>query len=204
VTLNALPRSLVDNPELGAWISFRQQGRATVFAGKVELGQGIGTALGQIAADELDMAVDLVEVVPADTGHSPDEGFTAGSYSVEASGASVRLAAAQARAALLAAASTRLGATSTVTCRDGQVLLNGQPAGLDFWTLEADVDWARHVTGQTPVKHTNDHVAVGASIRRADIPAKWFAAALSMIWRRRPLACTVVRQPFGLQGSSRR
>jgi CO/xanthine dehydrogenase Mo-binding subunit len=196
---NLLPKSIVDNPVLGTWIAFSQTGRATVSAGKVELGQGIDTALAQIAADELDMAVGLIDVVSADTDHAPDEGFTAGSYSVEISGASVRLAAAQARAALLAAASARLGGASDLACRNGLVLRDGQATALDFWVLAADVDWGQHITGQVPVKRQVDHVAVGTSVPRADIPARLLGGGF--IHDRTPaglLHARVVRQPFRL------
>ncbi|MGO4841801.1 molybdopterin cofactor-binding domain-containing protein, partial [Rhizobiaceae sp. 2RAB30] len=106
MSMQALPKSLVDNPELRRWLSFEHPGRIMVRSGKVELGQGIATALAQIAAEELDVAVERIDMVPSDTARSPDEGLTAGSQSVEQSGSAIRLAAAQSRAALLLAASS--------------------------------------------------------------------------------------------------
>ena len=53
---NTLPQSLIDNPLLSQWIAFEQKGRVRVGSGKVEIGQGILTALTQIAAEELDAA----------------------------------------------------------------------------------------------------------------------------------------------------
>ncbi len=50
-----LPGSLADNRMLDAWIRIAADGTATVCTGKVELGQGIVTALAQIAAEELDL-----------------------------------------------------------------------------------------------------------------------------------------------------
>ena len=52
----ALPQSLIDNPVLGRWVAFEEGGRVRVASGKVEIGQGILTALTQIAAEELDVA----------------------------------------------------------------------------------------------------------------------------------------------------
>ena len=49
-----LPVSLAANPKLSSWLKFSAQGQITVSPGKVEIGQGIVTALAQIAADELD------------------------------------------------------------------------------------------------------------------------------------------------------
>lgn len=195
---NALPRSLQDNPELGAWVSFDRPGRIGVRSGKVELGQGILTALAQIAADELMVDPGLVDLLAADTDRSPDEGITAGSQSVEVSGASIRFALAQARAALLGAAAARLGADPAgLSCRDGRVLLDGAPTGLDFWALAADVDWRQPVTGAVPV--ADAHAAVGASLPRIDMAAKRGGAGfIHDIALPGMLHVRVVRQPFRL------
>src|SRR4051794_7886069 len=75
-----VPPHVVTNPRLGAWIKV-EDGIVCVQVGKVELGQGILTALGQIAADALDLPLASVRVVPAST-EGPDQGLTAGSLSV--------------------------------------------------------------------------------------------------------------------------
>ena len=95
-----LPGSLQTNRMLDAWIRIGADGKVTVFTGKVELGQGIITALAQIAAEELDVPLAQVTMVPADTGRTPNEGQTAGSQSVENSGTALRMAGAEVRAAL--------------------------------------------------------------------------------------------------------
>src|SRR5436305_4354395 len=103
-----LPGSLNGNRMLDAWIRINPDGTATVFTGKVELGQGIVTALAQIAAEELDLPLARVSMVSGDTGRTPDEGQTAGSQSIENSGTALRLAAAEIRAVLLELAATKL------------------------------------------------------------------------------------------------
>ena len=82
---------------------------ATVFTGKVELGQGILTALWQIAAEELDLPLSRVTILQVDTSRSPNEGFTFGSQSIENSGVALRLAGAEARAILIELAAKKLG-----------------------------------------------------------------------------------------------
>src|SRR5690349_2284332 len=74
-----LPGSLDENRSLDSWIRIDGDGTITVFTGKAELGQGIRTALLQVAAEELDVAPSDITLVTADTGRTPDEGFTAGS-----------------------------------------------------------------------------------------------------------------------------
>src|SRR5437868_15428 len=90
-----LPGSLANNKMLDAWIRINPDGTATVFTGKVELGQGILTALGQIAAEELDLPLSRVTLVSGDTSRTPNEGVTSGSQSIENSGTALRLAAAE-------------------------------------------------------------------------------------------------------------
>src|SRR5262245_23575919 len=95
-----LPGSLNGNRLLSAWLRINADGTATVFTGKVELGQGILTSLAQIAAEELDLPMARVVMVTADTGRTPNEGQTAGSQSIENSGTALRLAGAEVRAML--------------------------------------------------------------------------------------------------------
>lgn len=103
----ALPASLAANPRLGDWLRVLPTGVVEVRSGKVELGQGVLTALAQIAAEELDVDVARVRMIPAETGVSPDEGYTAGSLSIQHSGAALRVAGAEARAIYVRAAAER-------------------------------------------------------------------------------------------------
>src|SRR5262245_29172822 len=93
----ALPAGLRATPRLDRWLGISSEGHVTLSPGKVEIGQGILTVLAQICADELDIAIDRVRLVPADTALSPNEGVTSGSLSVSDCGMSVRQVAAQAR-----------------------------------------------------------------------------------------------------------
>src|SRR5215472_19181357 len=105
----ALPGSLNGNRRLDAWIRIAADGGATVCTGKVELGQGIATALAQIAAEELDLPLERLHMVSGDTERTPNEGFTSGSQSIENGGVALRLAGAEVRAILLDLAAKRLG-----------------------------------------------------------------------------------------------
>src|SRR6476659_2240748 len=107
-----LPGSLQNNRKLDGWIRINPDGSATVFTGKVELGQGIVTALAQIAAEELDLPLARVNMISGDTGRTPNEGQIVGSQSVENSGTALRLAAAEVLAILLELAVAKLDAAS--------------------------------------------------------------------------------------------
>jgi nicotinate dehydrogenase subunit B len=102
-----LPGSLQTNRRLDAWLRINADGTATVFTGKVELGQGILTALQQIAAEELDLPLNRLKIISGDTSATPNEGQTAGSQSVENSGTALRMAGAEVRAMLVELAAKR-------------------------------------------------------------------------------------------------
>src|SRR6202171_2996662 len=106
---SSLPVSLSANPVLSSWIRFSSEGQVMVSPGKVEIGQGIVTALAQIAADELDVEIGRVQMIRASTAGSPNEGVTSGSLSVQHSGRAIRQACAEIRNIFLGVAADRLG-----------------------------------------------------------------------------------------------
>jgi nicotinate dehydrogenase subunit B len=171
-SLAAIP-SLAANPVLASWLAFSPGDTVTIFSGKVEYGQGIWTALAQIAAEELGVALARVAVAPVGTGGSPDEGVTAGSLSIQHSGSALRQACAQARALLLAAAAARLGTTSSaLTVDDGQILAAGQPTGLSYWSLASPGLLDRGASAPVPVKPPGRWSVAGRSAPRLDLPDK--------------------------------
>ena len=88
----------MNKPEkLAPRVRFEADGTVSVTTGKVELGQGIATALAQIAAEELDMDFQKIRILPVSTEYSPDEGVTSGSLSIQDGGKSLREACAEAR-----------------------------------------------------------------------------------------------------------
>ena len=183
---NTLPKSLVDNPRLDTWVAFEDGGKVRVATGKVELGQGIVTALSQIAAEELDVAPERLRIVSGDTGHSPNEGYTAGSLSVEGSGAAIRLACAEVRHLFVARAAEALGMEpGRITVEDGRFLRDGVDTGFDYWTLAPQVDLSRDATGSAPAKSPASFRIVGTSQPRLDLPRSFSARLLCTTLRRR-------------------
>jgi nicotinate dehydrogenase subunit B len=167
-----LPGSLQTNRRLDAWLRINSDGTTTVFTGKVELGQGILTALRQIAAEELDLPLDRIAMISGDTSRTPNEGQTAGSQSVENSGTALRMAGAEARAILLDLAAKRLGvAADALSVADGVISApDGRKVG--YGELAAEADLKREATAKVAPKPATSHRIVGKSIPRFDIPAK--------------------------------
>ena len=88
---------LADARRLTQRVHFERDGTVTIASGKVDLGQGISTALAQIAAEELGVALSKVKILPASTAYSPNEGVTSGSLSIQDGGTSLRKAQAHCR-----------------------------------------------------------------------------------------------------------
>jgi CO/xanthine dehydrogenase Mo-binding subunit len=169
-----LPGSLRGNRRLSQWLRFRASGFVEVFSGKVEIGQGILTALAQIVAEELDVSFAQVRMMPASTAHSPDEAVTSGSLSVQDSGTALRHACAEARALYLAAAAVRLGARiEALTIAEGDIASPGG-ARTSYWELADDALLEREATGKVAPKPTSAHRVVGHAIARGDLPDKVF------------------------------
>jgi nicotinate dehydrogenase subunit B len=168
-----LPADLAANPVLARWLDFSRDGEVTVRVGKVEYGQGIWTALAQVAAEELQVTLARVRVAPVSTGTSPDEGVTAGSRSVQDSGSALRQACAQARDLLLAVAAAKLEVNyATLAVADGQIRTADGPAGLSYWTLAEPGVLDRPAGVPVPSRPAGEWSVAGRSAPRLDIPDK--------------------------------
>lgn len=168
----ALPGSLSGNRMLDAWLRINSDGTVTICTGKVELGQGILTALEQIAADELDVAPGRITLISGDTAQTPDEGFTSGSQSIEYGGTAIRYACAEARDILLRLAARKLKTTyDKLTVEDGTITTQdgGKTA---YWQLSAEAELHREASAAVPPKPPEQHRLIGQSKPRLDLPAK--------------------------------
>jgi CO/xanthine dehydrogenase Mo-binding subunit len=166
--------SLAVNPLLSQWIRFAQNDLVLLKLGKVEIGQGIVTALVQIATEELDLSWGRVQPVSTDTVDSPDEGITAGSRSVMTSAPAVRLVCAQVRALLLDAAAQRAGVPrESLRVVDGAVFGPSDTRYGSYWELLTPSMLAVPVTGDVAPKPPAEHTLVGRSLPRLDLPDKF-------------------------------
>lgn len=173
-----LPRSLAANPDLDSWLRIDADGTVSVFSGKCEIGQGIKTALAQVVADELDVALERIRMHTVDTARSPNEGRTVGSNSVPDSGTALRLAAAEARQLLFENASERLGAPlEQLGVDDGRIIANGGGRSVTYWELLSGERFNTRVSGEARVKNPDLHRYVGTSQPRIDLPAKFLGEA---------------------------
>ena len=167
-----LPGSLDGNRQLQQWLTINADGTVTVRPGKVEIGQGILTALVQMVSEELDVKVERIRLVAAGTDSSPNEGITSGSRSIQESGIALRYASAEARELLLSRAAERLGVSmERLTVEDGVV--HARDGGsVTYWELADDALLKREARGDATPKTAAQHEVVGRSLPRIDIPGK--------------------------------
>jgi nicotinate dehydrogenase subunit B len=168
-----LPGSLEKLPWLDGWIRIDPDGKVTVFSGKVELGQGIKTALLQVAAEELVVNPARITLVTADTDRTANEGYTAGSHSMQDSATAIRNAAAQVRAILVGLAAQKFGAApDSLKIEDG-VIDAGAGRRATYGELVAGQP-VLHVQAQpqSPLRDPKVHTVMGQPMHRVDIPAK--------------------------------
>jgi nicotinate dehydrogenase subunit B len=166
------------SPDLDSWIRMAADGSVTVLTGCVEMGTGILTALSQIVAEELDVPIDRVSLISADTDVVPNQGITAATTTIGSSANATKRAAAMARQVLLGLASQELCADiHALEVRDGVVRVKDDPAvQISFGALIGGRQFGQIVDVDVPVKPPAEYRIVGRSVPRIDIPQKLTAA----------------------------
>lgn len=92
--------AIADDNNIAAWIHIQENGKISVFTGKVEVGQNIRTSLAQVVAEELSVPMDAIEMTMGDTLLTPYDHGTYGSLTTPTMGPKLRKAAASLREAL--------------------------------------------------------------------------------------------------------
>lgn len=173
-----LPQYLLANPRLSQRVQFNQDRTVTIRPGKVEIGQGIISAIAQIAAEELDLAYDRILVLPVDTTLSPNEASTSGSRSIQEGGESMRYACAEIRYLFLEAAAAKLnlpiGALRVI---DGLIYSEIGSTEMSYWDLLPSVNLDVDANGRAAPKIASAYALIGSSLPRKDILNKITGAA---------------------------
>ncbi len=160
--------------QVDSWLVIGADGSVTVFAGKVELGTGVSTALRQIVAEELDAPFDRITWVQGDSDRTVDQGSTVGSQTIKRGGAQLRLAAANARAILLGqAALTFSQPEEALVIANGVISVRNSPdQRVTFGQLLGGKRFDRVVDANVKPKRTSDYTIVGKPVPRVELPAK--------------------------------
>jgi CO/xanthine dehydrogenase Mo-binding subunit len=172
--------------ELDSWVAITPDGRATAFFGKMDMGQSLDIAIAQIVADELDVAVDKVDVVMGDTALTCNQGGASGSTGIFSGAKPLRNASAQARLLLMQSASQKLGVpVEQLRVDDGVVSAASDPARKVSYAeliggrhFNHKVEWnkqtgnAMDIKVEAKPKSPSEYKVVGKSFTRRDLPGK--------------------------------
>ena len=165
--------------DLNAYLLIGENGRVTVFSGKIEMGQGVLTSQAQMAAEELGVALESVDMVLGDTDLCPWDMGTFGSLTTRMFGPVLRAAAAEARAVLLNLAAATLGvAKAELTIENGVVSVTGNTSRkVTYAELAKGKKIARLVGEKAVLRSVAQFQVMGKSPRRFDGREKVTGAA---------------------------
>ena len=150
--------SLSNSPWVSDWLDFSRDGKLILHTGKVDIGQRITTALALIAAEELSIPFDYITVRKTRTDVDPNEGYTAGSFSMQHSGYAIKKASATARHIFTKKASERLNvAEQELKISDGQFRATGTNLSVTYWELMSDVMLDVDVDEEVETKNPADY-----------------------------------------------
>jgi nicotinate dehydrogenase subunit B len=161
----AMNPSIEAHTKVEQWVELTDKGRILLHTGKVDIGQKISTALALIAAEELDVDYDRVDVKRTETDIDPNEGFTSGSMSMQHSGNALRMASATARHYMLNIAAEKLGVgVESLEVEDGLIQSRETNASVTYWELMSDRKFDILVDENVKVKAPKDHTKVGTMV----------------------------------------
>ena len=156
--------------DFNAYLLVGADGRVTVFAGKIEMGQGVMTSLAQMAAEELAVDVTAIDMVLGDTARCPTDMGTFGSLTTRMFGPALRAAAADARGVLVALAAERLGVPAErLVASHGTVSVAGDAARrVTYGELSKGQRIVRTVGAPAVLRAAKDFQVMGRSLQRLD------------------------------------
>jgi len=193
----SLPGDLKGTPMLNAWIRINADKTVTLLVGKVELGQGVLTAVSQVCAEELDVDISRIKLISGDTALVPNEGVTAGSFSMPYCATAVQYASAEVRSILLGLASQSLKVpVDQLSVQDG-LIKSSTGLSISYWDLTLGQSLERKATGSIKPKDPSQYRYIGHAVGRIDFPKKMTGQAI-FLQEMRPkgmLFAHIVRPP---------
>lgn len=156
--------------DLNAYLRVGEDGRVSLFTGKIEMGQGVHTSLAQMLAEELDVPLTAIDPVMGDTDTCPWDMGTFGSMTTRFFGPPLRRAGAEAREALLELAADRLHVPITrLDTRAGRVFDRQNPdASVEYGDLVRGRRLERRASGEAQLEPMAEHTVCGVPTQRMD------------------------------------
>ncbi|MCC6778304.1 MAG: xanthine dehydrogenase family protein molybdopterin-binding subunit [Hyphomicrobiales bacterium] len=174
--------------QLSSYIAVNANGTVSAFFGKMDMGQGLFVAIGQMVAEELDVPFKTVTVIMGDTSNSVNQGGASGSTGIQYGGKQMRMAAAEARRVLVDMAAAKLGLPADqLTVTDAVVHAKSDPSKKASYAeliggryFNVQLEWNKqlgnllYAPGKAKPKDPKDYKIVGKPIKREDIAPKVF------------------------------
>lgn len=156
--------------DLNAYLRIDEDGRVTVFSGKIEMGQGVHTSLAQMAAEELRVPLDSITMVMGDTDLCPWDAGTWGSLTTRMFGPALRAAAAEARVVLTDLAAKKLGVPrEQLVISDGVVSVSGSSdRKVSYGELAKGKQISRLVDEKAVLRSVKEFSVMGKPTKRLD------------------------------------
>jgi len=165
--------------DFNAYLVIGENGRVTVFSGKIEMGQGAMTSQAQMVAEELGVELASIDMVLGDTDRCPWDMGTFGSLTTRMFGPALRAAAAQARLVLTTLAARKLGVSQDrLVVKAGRVTVAGEPnRAVSYGELSKGARITQVVDDKAVLRAASEFRVMGASPPRLDAPEKVTGAA---------------------------
>jgi nicotinate dehydrogenase subunit B len=174
--------------QISSYITIEPDGSVVAYYGKIDGGQGLGTSIAQMVAEEIDVAYEHVKVVMGDSGQTLDMGGASAAIGVSHGGMMLRRTAAETRRLLVEMASHKLGLPAdALTVSDGVVHAKADPSKRVTYAeliggryLDNKVKWngklsnGLRVEVEAPLKKHTEYKVIGQSLPRRDLPGKVF------------------------------
>jgi len=185
---DAAARPSLKPDRLDSYIAIGKDGTITAYYGKIDGGQGLGTAIAQMVAEEFDVPLDRVDIVMGDTSRTVNMGGASAATGISRAGMNLRAMAAEARRLMIDMAAKKLGVPAErLTVTDGVIhdaadasrriaygdVVAGVPVdGPVNWNGQLGLNLA--VTGKALIKDPKHFKIIGKSPPRRDLPGKVF------------------------------
>jgi CO/xanthine dehydrogenase Mo-binding subunit len=154
---------------LAAWLHVAEDGKVTVYTGKVEVGQNIRTSLSQQIAEELRVPMESIQLVMADTALCPFDMGTFGSRTTPIMGPRLRNVAATAREALIGLAAERWQVSrDALVAADGKVTDPRSKKSISYGELSRGQELVTVVPDDPPLELPKDWRIAGTAAPKVD------------------------------------
>lgn len=160
--------------DFNAFLKIGEDGRVSLFTGKIEMGQGVITSLAQMLADELDVSVENIDMVMGDTDLCPWDMGTFGSRTTRFFGPPLRAAGAEARWVLLELAAEKLNLPLTELIVENGIVFDktNRKRQVSYAELTKGKRIERKLTEKVEVKSPDEFKIINRPFLRRDARAK--------------------------------